>query len=299
MKKILVILFIVCTLGLAAQELDCRVTVNATPTALQTIDKRIFTSLQSQLYEFMNTTQWTTDKFKRDERIKMSILINITKVNLPDEFIGTITVQVQRPIYNTDQNTLLLNFLDENFDFRYQEFQQLLFSENNFLSNLTGVLAYYAYVALALDYDSYSLKGGTQFWQKAQNLVSLAQTTPERGWRANDGFRNRYWLVENILNPVFEPLRETYYKYHRLGLDLMYSNIDNGVAEVNNCLELLNKVNKARPASFNLQLFFNAKTDELIGIFTGALPADKTKAVNLLNQMDPTNQNKYNKILAN
>lgn len=298
MKNWVLILVLAFATPAFAQELNCRVTVNATPTAQQTIDKRIFTSLQTQVYEFMNNTQWSTDQFKREEKIECTILINITKVNPPDEFEASITVQSSRPIYNSDYKSVLLNFQDNDFTFRYLEYQQFLFSETNFISNLTSVLAYYANVVIALDYDSYSPKGGTAFWQKAQSIITMAQNTPEKGWRSSDGFRNRYWLVENIMNPVFEPMRDCYYNWHRKGLDIMYENLDNGRTEILGCLDLLLKVHKARPASFNMQLFFNAKSPEVINIFGQALPADKNKAVTILNQVDPTNQSKYAKILT-
>lgn len=297
MKYIVSILVLFFVGRLSAQELNCRVTVNSTPAAQQVIDKRVFESLRKQVYEFMNNTQWTTDQFKRDEKIDCNILINITKVNPPDEFEATITVQSERPIYNSNYKSVLLNYIDNDFTFRYLEYQQFLYSENSFISNLTSVLAYYANVIIAMDYDSYSLKGGTQYWQKAQTITVFAQNSSEKGWRSSESFKNRYWLVENILNPVFEPLREVGYIYHRKGMDIMYDQLDNGRTEILNCLDLIQKIHKTRPASFNVQLFFNAKSQELINIFSQALPADKNKAITILNQVDATNQNKYAKIL--
>lgn len=298
MKYVVSILVLFLAGRIAAQELNCRVTVNATPAAQQVIDKRIFESLQKQVYEFMNNTQWTTDQFKRDEKIDCNLLINITKVNPPDEFDATITVQSERPIFNSSYKSVMLNYQDNDFTFRYLEYQQFLYSDNSFLSNLTSVLAYYAYVILAMDYDSYAPKGGSQYWTKAQSLVQFAQNAPEKGWRSSDGFRNRYWLVENILNPVFEPMRECNYNWHMKGMDIMYDQLDNGRTAILDCLDLLQKVHKARPASFNMQVFFNAKAQEIVNIFSEALPADKNRAINVLNQIDATNQNKYAKIMT-
>lgn len=298
MKYVISILVLFLAGRMAAQELNCRVTVNATPAAQQVIDKRIFQSLQKQVYEFMNNTQWTTDQFKRDEKIDCNLLINITKVNPPDEFDATITVQSERPIFNSSYKSVMLNYQDNDFTFRYLEYQQFLYSDNSFLSNLTSVLAYYAYVILAMDYDSYALKGGTPYWTKAQSIVQFAQNAPEKGWRSSDGFRNRYWLVENILNPVFEPMRECNYNWHMKGMDIMYDQLDNGRTAILDCLDLLQKVHKARPASFNMQVFFNAKAQEIVNIFSEALPADKNRAINVLNQIDATNQNKYAKIMG-
>jgi hypothetical protein len=297
MKYIVSILLLFLAGSLAAQELNCRVTVNATPAAQQVVDKRIFQSLQKQVYEFMNNTQWTTDQFKRDEKIDCNLLINITKVNPPDEFDATITVQSERPIFNSSYKSVMLNYQDNDFTFRYLEFQQFLYSDNSFLSNLTSVLAYYAHVIIAMDYDSYAPKGGTPFWTKAQSIVQFAQNAPEKGWRSSDGFRNRYWFVENILNPVFEPMRDCNYNWHMKGMDVMYDQLDNGRTAILDCLDLLQKVHKARPASFNMQVFFNAKAQEIVNIFSEALPADKNRAINVLNQIDATNQNKYAKIL--
>lgn len=297
MKYIVSILLLFLAGSLAAQELNCRVTVNATPAAQQVVDKRIFQSLQKQVYEFMNNTQWTTDQFKRDEKIDCNLLINITKVNPPDEFDATITVQSERPIFNSSYKSVMLNYQDNDFTFRYLEFQQFLYSDNSFLSNLTSVLAYYAHVIIAMDYDSYAPKGGSPFWTKAQSIVQFAQNAPEKGWRSSDGFRNRYWFVENILNPVFEPMRDCNYNWHMKGMDVMYDQLDNGRTAILDCLDLLQKVHKARPASFNMQVFFNAKAQEIVNIFSEALPADKNRAINVLNQIDATNQNKYAKIL--
>jgi hypothetical protein len=298
MKYVVSILVLFLAGRVAAQELNCRVTVNATPAAQQVIDKRVFQSLQKQVYEFMNNTQWTTDQFKRDEKIDCNLLINVTKVNPPDEFEATITVQSERPIFNSSYKSVMLNYQDNDFTFRYLEYQQFLYSENSFLSNLTSVLAYYAYVIIAMDYDSYALKGGTPYWTKAQSLVQFAQNAPEKGWRSSDGFRNRYWLVENILNPVFEPMRECNYNWHMKGMDIMYDQLDNGRTAILDCLDLLQKVHKARPASFNMQVFFSAKAQEIVNIFSEALPADKNRAINVLNQIDATNQNKYAKIMG-
>ena len=297
MKYIVSILLLFLAGSLAAQELNCRVTVNATPAAQQVVDKRIFQSLQKQVYEFMNNTQWTTDQFKRDEKIDCNLLINVTKVNPPDEFDATITVQSERPIFNSSYKSVMLNYQDNDFTFRYLEFQQFLYSDNSFLSNLTSVLAYYAHVIIAMDYDSYSPKGGTPFWTKAQSIVQFAQNAPEKGWRSSDGFRNRYWFVENILNPVFEPMRDCNYNWHMKGMDVMYDQLDNGRTAILDCLDLLQKVHKARPASFNMQVFFNAKAQEIVNIFSEALPADKNRAITVLNPIDATNQNKYAKIL--
>ncbi len=296
--KYLISIFVLFLAGhLAAQELNCRVTVNATPAAQQVVDKRVFQSLQKQVYEFMNNTQWTTDQFKRDEKIDCNLLINITKVNPPDEFDATITVQSERPIFNSSYKSVMLNYQDNDFTFRYLEYQQFLYSDNSFLSNLTSVLAYYAHVIIAMDYDSYAPKGGSPFWTKAQSIVQFAQNAPEKGWRSSDGFRNRYWFVENILNPVFEPMRDCNYNWHMKGMDVMYDQLDNGRTAILDCLDLLQKVHKARPASFNMQVFFNAKAQEIVNIFSEALPADKNRAINVLNQIDATNQNKYAKIL--
>lgn len=287
--------FLLSWFSAQSQELNCRVQILSPQ--VQISDKRVFTTLETSIREFMNNQKWTSDDFKRDEKIELNLTFTINTYNLPDEMKGNLQVQVRRPVYNTNYGTLLFNHQDNDIEFRYLEYQPIEFSTTAFLNNLSSILGFYAYLAIALDYDSFAFEGGTPFYQIAQQVCQQAQPTSIKGWMSNEiPPRNRFWMVENMLSPPFKPMREAFYKYHRLGLDVMYNNIAKGRTEINQSLTLLKKVNDQRPASFNLQLFFNAKTDELINVYKQAELGDKTFALELLNQLDPTNGSKYNKI---
>lgn len=281
-----------------AQELNCKVTIN-TQQIQGTVQKQIFEQMQKSIFEFVNNRKWGNDLYTSQERIEFEILINVTQSLGSDEYLGTLQIQSRRPVFKSSFNAPLFNYIDENFQFKYQQFSQLEFNDNNFQNNLTSVLAYYAYVILALDYDSFSPLGGTPYWQKAQLVVQNAQTASEKGWKSNEGNKNRYWLVENQLQPVFQGIRDCMYKYHREGMDIMSEKSNEGRAKILSALELLVPVYNNRPASFNMQLFFNAKGDEIVNIFSQATAEEKSKAVELLMRIDPANTTKYLKIQGN
>lgn len=297
MKKtsIIAAFLLVFLFGAKAQELNCQVTINSSQ--VQGTDmKQITDQMQKVIYEFMNNRQWTKDVFAQNEKIDCSIFITL-EARSGDAFQGTIQVQSRRPIYKASIPTTVFNWDDKDFQFNFQQFTQLDFNLQNFQSNLTSVLAYYAYVILAIDYDSFAPLGGTQYWQSAQLIVLNAQNASEPGWRSNEKtVRNRYWLVENALQPVFQGIRDCNYAYHRNGLDIMHEKTEEGRANIIKAIDLLKPVYKARPASFNMQLFFIAKVDELVKMFKGALPEEKSMMVETLSGLDPSNTTKYNKI---
>jgi hypothetical protein len=264
---------------------------------VQGTDKRVFEILQTAITEFMNNKKWTKDAFKNEERIDCSILINVTD-RANDDFKATIQIQSRRPVYKSSYNSVLLNYNDNEFTFKYLESQSLDFSENTFSSNLTSVLAYYAYLIIGLDYDSFSLNGGTPYLQKALAVCNNAQNTSEKGWKAFESNKNRYWLINNMMDASFVPLRECMYNYHRKGLDLMSTNKESGRVVILESIESLKSVHQIKPLSFTTQVFFNAKSDELINIFSGAFSDEKSKIINTLNLIDPTNSIKYQKIMA-
>jgi hypothetical protein len=278
-----------------AQELNCQITINSDQIQ-GTTEKQIFQQLQKSIFEFMNNTKWTKDAFTIQERIDCSFFITIKQKISSDQYSGSIQVQCRRPVYKSSLYTQILNVEDDNFYFTYQQFTQLDFNINTFQNNLTSVLAYYAYVVLASDYDSFAPLGGTEFWQKAQLIVQNAQSASEPGWRSNQSNKNRYWLVENILQPLFKGLRDCSYEYNRKAMDIMYENVEEGRSNIFKALELIKPVYNARPANYNIQLFFNSKADELVNIFKGAPPEDKNKALEILTGLDPANSNKYAKI---
>lgn len=263
---------------------------------IQGSDKSIFEAMQKAIFEFMNNRKWTNHVYKNAERIECSIFINITEQVSTNQFKATIQVQSSRTIYKTSYQSTLLNHLDKDFEFKFNEFDPLEYSENSFLNNLTSVLAYYANICIAMDYDSFSLLGGTKYLQKAQAIVGNAQGAQEPGWKAFEGERNRYWLVENFLHKNYAPLRECIYRYHRKGFDIMAENTNKGREEVYSSLLLLDRVYERKPGSFQLQVFFNAKSNEIVELFSEGLPKEKTGITNLLTKIDPNNLSKYNKI---
>jgi len=298
-KRILIVLISVtlCNFSIA-QELNCQVTIN-TQQIQGTVQKQIFDQMQKAIMEFINNRKWTNELYTSQERIDCSFLINVTQSIGSDEYLATLQIQSGRPIYKSSYRSPLFNYMDDNFQFKYQQFSQLEFNDNNFQNNLTSVLAYYAYVILALDYDSFAPLGGTPYWQKAQLVVQNAQTASEKGWKSNESNKNRYWLVENQLQPVFQGIRDCSYKYHREGLDIMSEKPNEGRAKILEALNLLVPVYNNRPASFNMQLFFNAKQVEVVKIFQGGTAEEKTKAVDLFMKVDPANTTKYLAIQGN
>lgn len=296
MNKLLLILSFLLIFKLSnAQELNC--TVSVLSSGVQLSDKRVFKSMETAIREFMTNKRWTTDQFQRDERVELNLTFNITKFTMPDEMQGTLQIQSRRPVFNSNYGSVVMNFIDQDISFRYLEFQPIEFSDNAYISGLASLLGYYAYVALAMDYDSYSLEGGSAMWLKAQQVVNNAITDQAKGWKGTDiPPRNRFWLVENYLNPIYTPLRQANYLFHRQGMDNMYDKMDLGRTNIMEALRKIQTVNKQRPSSYNVQLFFNAKADEIINIYQQANPAEKAAVVQLLGELDPTNSNKYKKI---
>lgn len=299
MHKYIILFFLFLTVGkVFSQELNCQVNVES-PQIQGTTEKQIFDQLKKSIFEFMNNTRWTKDNFTTQERIDCSILITVTQKLDVDQYKATLQVQSRRPIFKSSYPSPVLNYIDENFVFKFQQFQQLDFNLNTYSNNLTSVLAFYAYIIIANDYDTFSNLGGTEYFQKAQLIVSNAQSAGEVGWKSFESNKNRYWIVENALQPVFQPIRECMYKYHRLGLDIMYDKANDGRKEILKSTELLLEVYRNRPASFIMELFFDAKADELVNVFSKGLPDEKGKAVENLTTVDPANSNKYFKIQGN
>lgn len=299
MKKICTIILLIFFFEnkINSQELNCQIIIN-TAQIQGSANKQIFDQLQKSIFEFMNNRKWTNDIYNNQEKINCTFQIIIKQALGSDEYSASIQVQSNRPVYKSAYPTPVFNFEDDNFQFKFQQFSQLEFNENTFQNNLTSVLAYYAYVVIASDYDTFSALGGTNYWQKAQQIVNNAQTAPELGWLSSQNQRNRYWLAENTLQPVFKGIRDCMYQYNRTGLDIMYEKVEEGRDNIFKALNLLQDVYKSRPASFNMQLFFNAKADELVNIFKGSEPEEKTKVMELLMNLDPSRTNKYSKIQA-
>ncbi|MDB9895912.1 DUF4835 family protein [Flavobacteriales bacterium] len=282
---------------LNAQELICNIRVNANQ--IQTSDKKIFNSLQSDLYEFVNNTKWTNTNFQSEERIECSILINISKMISNDEFEGSIQIQSTRPIYGTSYKSTLFNYQDNNFRFNYLEFQALEFTENTHLSNLTSVIGFYINIIIGLDFATFSEDGGMEYFGKAQKIVSNAQNAPQKGWKAFESDRNRYWLAHDLADPRYSDYQRTLYAYHRLGLDKLAEEPDDARYEITESLESLKSVFRENPSAFILKLFFDAKSDEITKIYSEAFPNEQARIVKVLTEIDPTNSSKYQGITQN
>lgn len=295
MTRFFALLLTLCSVAAQAQELNC--TVSVISPGVQNTEKRIFETLQNNLREFMNSRRWTNDVFEIEERIECNILITVTQRLSTDRFKATMQVQSSRPAYMTTYNTIMLNVNDQDFTFQYTENQNLQFQENQHISNLTSIMAFYAYMIVGMDYDSYSPKGGEPYFQKALQIVNNAQNESERGWKAFESTKNRYWLIENMLNARYESFRGIVYKYHREGLDRMQSDLESGRRAITECIEPLKKIRLDQPNSYLLTVFFTAKVDELINIYKEAFPDVKTKVANDLMKMDPANANKYQTIV--
>lgn len=296
--KILVILFLVFSVVTksTAQELNCSVSILSPQ--IQASDKSIFETLQTSIREFMNNRIWTNDQFLNQERIECSMIITISERVSVDEFKANVQIQSRRPVYKSSFNSPLFNHQDNDMAFRYIQDQVLEFDEANINSNLTAVLAYYAYLLIGLDYDSFSPEGGTPYYVKAQNIVNNAARLSERGWKAFESSRNRYWITENLLNSSFKPLRSTLYEYHRKGLDIMSEDAPKGRLVITESIKELRRVFSDKPNSFLMQIFFNAKADEIVNIYSQAQMDEKNQVVPVLSLVDPANTLKYQGILS-
>lgn len=284
-----------------AQELNCNVQISAQK--IQGSNRQVFETMQREVYEFMNNTVWTNHVYTYAERVDCNILINLTDQISADEFKGTIQIQLRRPVYNTTYNSTMLNFVDNNFQFRYVEFQPLEFDPNTYRSNLISVLAYYAYIILGFDYDSFSPEGGTEFFQVAEKIVTNAQNAVEAGWKPYDGSRNRnmYWLIKNILDHKYKGVRRFIYEYDINGLDKMESRITEARTNIVESLRLVQEVYRAKPDPFMyyLQIVLDSKSDEIVNIFAEAFPEEKSRVLQIMNEIDPGNKSKYEKINLN
>jgi len=290
-----IILMLGCFKTTQAQEFNATVSV-LTPT-IQLTNKDIFKNLEIQVKEFMNNKHWTTDNFSAAERIECSIQITINSYS-GNDYTANIQVVSSRPVYGTNYNTTLFNFLDKNFIFNYKQFQALDYQENTYISELTSVLAYYSYIMLGFDYDSFSKYGGQNFFQKAQNIVNSATSSTGPGWSGMEkDDHNRYYLINNILDERFKPFREAFYNYHRLGLDYMAEDNEKGLNKIIESLATMAEMRNSSVSNFVLSLYFSAKSIELIDLFSSASSDKREKARDILVVADPLNAEKYNEKL--
>jgi hypothetical protein len=299
MLRSLFILLCFFPLWVASQELNCQVSI-VTDARLEvtSVEKEIFDQLKQTIYDMMNTTQWTKDKFKVEERINCNIQIQINSIPSVGTYSGSMQVQSSRPAFNSSYNTTVFNFQDDDIQFAYSRNSVLVYAPNQYRDNLTSILAFYAYFIIGMDYDSFSLKGGTPYFTEAQQIVSNAQSSNAAGWKSNEsGKRNRFYLVDNVLHQLFEPLRECNFEYHRKGVDKLYEDKVAARKAMDDALNKLNKVVATRPNSVNLLDFVQAKLVEIKNLYADAEVKDKNDVVTLLKKIDPANSSKYQEIL--
>ncbi len=301
MNKLSLILsfFLISTLQVVAQEFQAKVTVNASRINT-TIDRKVFTTLQNQLNNFVSNRKWTSDVFKQNEKIECNFLLNIDNIIETNVYKATLIIQSARPVYGSSYQAALVNFQDPDIAFKYIEFQPIEFNENRvqgsdaLASNLAACMAYYIYTILGLDYDSFAPKAGDKYFQKAQNIVNNAPEAANiSGWKLFDGLRNRYWLNENLVNNKFNIIHDVFYAYYRSGLDKMSDNEAEARTNILQALTQLQAFNQENPNTNILQFFMQNKSNELVGIFKKGTSDNKAKAVELLSKLDVNNAALY------
>ncbi|MFW5755640.1 MAG: DUF4835 family protein [Tangfeifania sp.] len=298
MKKILILFIALFSSTLIyGQELRCNVTVSAN--RIQGANRQLFRTMQSDIYEFMNNRKWTEHAYTYDERIRCNILIRLDEQVSADEFRGSVQVQLTRPVFGSSYETTILNIKDNDFHCRYQEFQPLEYNETSNRDNLTNILAFYAYVILGFDYDTFSPEGGTPYFEKAQSIVNNSQNAREKGWKAFESERNRYWLVENVLNKSYSAFRSCMYTYHRQGLDVMAEKPEEGRATIAESLRDIQTVFRRRPSLYILQMFFDSKSNEIVNVFSKSFPDERQRVLAILNEVAPSDGSKWEKIEEN
>lgn len=301
MKKISVLLILIGIISVAkAQEMNCKAIVIADQ--ITGVDPKVFKTLEQSMGDFINSRKWTSDNFEAKEKIEcvFTLILNKRIEGIESGYQGKLNIQSSRPVFNSNYTSTLINYIDNDVSIKYDQFQTFEFNDNRvtgndpLVSNLTAVLAYYTYFILAMDYDSYALKGGTEFYNKAQNIVNNA---PEHkaiaGWKATENQRNRFWLMDQATNNRFADMRSMIYKYHRLGLDMMSTDAETARNSMNEIFPVLEKVNTENPSSQFMRFFFYAKSDEILNFLAKTPMTDKQKIVPILTVVDVSNAGKY------
>jgi hypothetical protein len=294
---ILTFSFFCLSVGSYAQDLNARVQIVSPK--IQSTNKRAFQTLETAVKEFLNSRKWSADVILPKESIDCNFILNITSWDGSSTYGGELQVQSSRPVFNSSYSSTLLNTNDKDISFTYTEGQALEYSDQNFQNNLSSILAFYAYIIVGIDYDSFSRYGGNPYFTIAQTLVTNAQSASYTGWKAFDGSTNRYWLIENLTNKIYQPLRGFIYDYHRNGLDVMADNRTKALKTIIDNLPILAQLDRQRQGAMFPLIFFTSKSDELVSILSKADPQDKIKAMNLLSQIDPSNGLKYKNLQKN
>lgn len=295
MSRFIFLIFTLMSFGnLHGQELKVSVKINIQK--IQTVDPKVFATLETTIDEFLNSQKWTNDIFEKEERINCNFLLTIQEELSPTSFKADLAIQASRPVFGTDYETAILNHIDRNVTFVYEQFQPLVFSKNSYNDNLSQVLSFYVYLILGLDYDSYSLYGGEEYLRTTQEILnnvpqSAAAANP--GWQSLDANRNRFWIIENLLSPRVRDYRQAMYDYHRQSLDIMYTDTNTARAILISALEKVRTVNQAYPNSMVVQMFANAKSTELVEIFKRGTIQEKNRFIQIMTKVDAPNASKY------
>jgi hypothetical protein len=293
MKRLCIYILLAClAYSATAQDLNARVTVLAPK--IQNVNKRIFDDLATAMKDFLNGRKWCADPIEPQERFDCSFVFNVTAYDGAGNWTGELQVQSSRPVFNSGYTTTLLSVNDKDVQFTYDQGQTIDYTDQSYISNLSSIMAFYAYIIIGMDYDSFSLYGGSYYFNLAQNVVNLAQTSSYKGWKAFDNNNvSRYWLCENLNDKAYAPLRSFIYSYHRLGLDVMADNSGKGLKVITGLLPILAQIDRTRIGAMFPLVFFTAKSDELTAIFSKADQSDRLQAMNILLQADPGDGNKY------
>lgn len=297
MRRLVFVLLFSLPFAAFPQELNCSVAINASQ--VQTSDLGVFDDMEHAIEQFMNGRKWTNDVFKQHEKIVCNILITITKMPAIGSFSAAVQVQSARPVFNSTYTSLLFNFADREWEFDYVESMPLEYNDNTFTNNLTSMLAFYAYLIIGLDYDSFSELGGTPYFQRAMQVVNNAQQSGMPGWQPIGSNRNRYWIIENLNNPQMAGMRKVLYEYHRRGLDTFGANPDESRQNILNALREVKKVRDINPGAILVISFFDAKGKELANIFSDGNIQIRRQAYDIVTTIDPSNRSTYDKIIGN
>jgi hypothetical protein len=299
MMRLFFALFFFIALGtqLHAQELNCTCTINSTQ--ITTSDRGIFRDMKTAIEQFMNSRKWSGDSYKTYEKIKCNLLMTITKMPSIGSFGASIQVQAARPVFNTNYSSLIFNFADRDFEFEYIESLPMEYNDNTYTTNLTAMLAVYAYLMIGVDHDSFSELGGSPFFQKALAVVNNAQQSNRAGWDALNSNRSRYWIVENYNNAQMMEMRRAFYSYHRLALDNFEKDPDKSREIIVRGLREIKKVRDVNPTSILVVSFFDAKSRELANLFSSGNVPVRREAYDIITSIDPSNRTAYEKMIKN
>jgi hypothetical protein len=293
MRKFIYILLALVTTTVWSQELNCNVIVNAQQTGNENV--QVFKTLERQLREFVNNTQWTNKSFKSQERIDCGMVITINDYDT-DRFQASIQIQSSRPVYGSTYGTPIYNFNDKDFNFQYLEFQNFVYNPTQFESNLVSVISFHIYMMLGLDADTFAPNGGDEYLKQAQTILNYSQQNNAQGWKLEDGQQTRFVLIDNLLSPTFKEFRNVMYNYHRSGLDEMSENPKNGKQAIAKSMETLQNMNNRRPNSFLMRVFFDAKSDEIKDVFSGGPSVNVADLISTLTKIAPMHSSKWRDI---